>query len=505
MIQFILADLRRFAGGALAVVILIGLSVALSVTVTLQERAVRLGSARAAEKFDLLVGAAGSETQLALSAVFLQPAPLPLMSGTVLARLAADPRVALAAPVGFGDFSFGFPIIGTTTGMIGNLSPKLAEGMPFARLGEAVVGADVPLRTGAEVKPMHGTVETGGETHTEVVYHVVGRMAPTGTAWDRSILVPIRAVWALHGMGGEHDEDHDHDHAEEHAETLVSAATPDAEPVNDHDHDHGHEHHDGHEHGHGHDDGHEHDHEHDHGHVDEHGHDHDDDHAGEHSGAPVIAVAASAAAPQPEEDHDHEHGHHHGHVDADAPIDESFDADTPAVPAILVKPKTIADAYRLRQEYRSDTTLAVFPAEVLTRLYGTLGDARSLLLSIAIGTQGIVIAAILLVAVMHIGTRRRQIGALRALGAPLRAIVAIVWGELFALFLAGIVLGGMLGVAIAHVVSAQLTAATAVGMPVEFAREDWRLAIGFLLAAAGISLLPALAALRSSPAAALRS
>ncbi|TXH81844.1 MAG: ABC transporter permease, partial [Rhizobium sp.] len=81
MILFILADLRRFWSGALAVVVLIALSVALSVTVTLQERAVRLGSARAAEKFDLLVGAAGSETQLALSAVFLQPAPLPLMEG----------------------------------------------------------------------------------------------------------------------------------------------------------------------------------------------------------------------------------------------------------------------------------------------------------------------------------------------------------------------------------------------------------------------------------------
>ena len=62
MITFILADLRRFWSGALAVVVLIALSVALSVTVTLQERAVRLGSARAAEKFDLLVGAAGSET-----------------------------------------------------------------------------------------------------------------------------------------------------------------------------------------------------------------------------------------------------------------------------------------------------------------------------------------------------------------------------------------------------------------------------------------------------------
>ncbi|PZU20869.1 MAG: ABC transporter permease [Shinella sp.] len=420
MIRFILADLRRFSGGALAVVILIALSVALSVAVTLQERAVRLGSARAAEKFDLLVGAPGSETQLALSSVFLQPAPLPLLSGQVLARLAGDPRVAMAAPIGFGDSSFGHPIVGTTTALVAALSPTLAEGAVFTRLGEAVVGADVPLSTGAEVKPMHGSVETGGETHTEIVYRVTGRMAPTGTAWDRAILVPIRAVWSLHGMAGAHEEDHEHADADAGAD-------------------------------------------------------------------------------------DHEHEHEHGHVDAQAPLDEHFDAGTPGVPAILVKPKTIADAYRLRQEYRSETTLAVFPAEVLTRLYGTLGDARSLLLAIAIGTQGIVIAAILLVAIMHIGSRRRQIGALRALGAPMRSVVVIVWGELFLLFLAGITLGGGLGLAVAELVSARMTAATAVRLPVEFAREDWRLAAGFVIAAAIVSLVPAIAALRLSPAAALRS
>ncbi|WP_439615193.1 ABC transporter permease [Shinella sp.] len=419
MMNFILADLRRFKGGALAVIVLIALSVALSVTVTLQERAVRLGSARAAEKFDLLVGAAGSETQLALSAVFLQPSPLPLMSGAVLAKLAADPRVDFAAPVGFGDSEAGHPVVGTTTALISVLSPKLAEGVLFARLGDAVVGSDVPKQLGAEIKPMHGLADIGGETHTEIVYKVSGRMAPTGTAWDRAILVPIRAVWQLHGMAGGHD--HDHDHA---GETPEAAA----------------------------------------------------------------------------EEHDHEHAP----VDADAAIDEHFDAETPGLPAVLVKPKTIADAYRLRQEYRGETTLAVFPAEVLTRLYATLGDARSLLLAIAIGTQVIVIAAILLVTIMHVGARQRQIGALRAFGAPRRSVVAIVWGELLLLFLAGFVMGILIGYAGAQLISASLTASTAVRMPVEFAREDISLAVWFVVLAMLVSILPALLTLRLSPAKALK-
>jgi hypothetical protein len=56
MIAFILADLRRFWSGAVAIIVLLALSVALSSVVTLQERAVRLGTARASDKFDLVIG-----------------------------------------------------------------------------------------------------------------------------------------------------------------------------------------------------------------------------------------------------------------------------------------------------------------------------------------------------------------------------------------------------------------------------------------------------------------
>lgn len=442
MIGFILADIRRFKGGALAVIVLIALSVALSVTVTLQERAVRLGSARAAEKFDLLVGAAGSETQLALSAVFLQPSPLPLMSGSVLEKLADDPRVDFAAPVGFGDSADGYPVVGTTTRLISALSPTLVEGTIFSHLGDAVVGADVPKKLGAEIKPMHGLADEGGHTHTELIYTVTGRMAPTGTAWDRAILVPIRAVWQLHGMTPEHA------HGDEPQEGAAA-----------------------------------------------------DDHGHAHAKLGLATVAGTNTDHANEQEHDHGH---EAHVEAGAALDEHFDAETPGIPAVLVKPKTVADAYRLRQEYRGETTLAVFPAEVLTRLYATLGDARSLLLAIAIGTQVIVIAAVLLVTIMHVGARQRQIGALRAFGAPRRAVVAIVWGELFLLLLAGFGLGLLLGYGAAQAISATLAASTAIRMPVEFARADISLALWFLVVAVLVSIVPALSALRLSPARALR-
>ena len=422
MIRFILADLRRLWAGSLVIVLLVALATALGVSVVLQERALRLGSARAADKFDLVIGAGGSETQLVLSSVFLQPSPLPLMSGGVLGKLAADPRVDWAAPIGFGDSFSGYPIVGTTTMLAQNLSGGLTEGKVFAREGEAVIGSVVNLSLGGEIKPMHGSLEEGGETHTELVYRIAGRLRPTGTAWDRAILVPIQAVWHIHGLEAE-------EHAEDGAET---------------------------------------------------GHEHEEAGAGRDG---------------------HEH---HGEPDPDAALEETWTADAPGLPAILVKPKTIADAYKLRQEYRSGNTVAVFPGEVLTNLYATLGDATQILVAVASGAQLLVAASLVLVTVIHIGQRRRQIGALRAFGAPRGAIFGIVWLEFFFLVAVGIGLGFALGYAAALTLSGMFSETSGIAMPVGFAREDAGLA-GILLAFAAIlAALPAVLAYRQSPAQALR-
>lgn len=439
MIRFILSDLRRLWAGSLVVVLLVALATALGVSVVLQERALRLGSARAADKFDLVIGAGGSETQLVLSSVFLQPSPLPLMRGEVLGKLAADPRVDWAAPIGFGDSFSGYPIVGTTTMLAQNLSGGLIEGKIFAREGEAVIGSAVKLSLGGEIKPMHGLPEEGGETHIELVYHIAGRLRPTGTAWDRAILVPIQAVWHIHGLAAE-------EHAEEGAES-------------------------------------EHEHEHEAASgtgTAEHGHEHEE--AGEH----------------------HDGHEHHGKLDPDAALDESWTADAPGLPAILVKPKTIADAYKLRQEYRSGNTVAVFPGEVLTNLYATLGDAKQILVAVASGAQALVAASLVLVTVIHIGQRRRQIGALRAFGAPRGAIFGIVWLEFFFLVAVGIGLGFALGYAAALLLSDMFSETSGITMPVVFAREDAGLAAVLLAFATILAALPAVLAYRQSPAQALR-
>ncbi|MGR6468858.1 ABC transporter permease [Rhizobium sp. PAMB 3182] len=443
MFRFILADLNRFRLGAVVVVLIVALAVALGVAVTLQERALRLGSARAAEKFDLVIGAAGSETQLVLSSVFLQASPLPLMDGNILKDLDKDPRVAWAAPIGFGDFYGHYPIVGTTTKLVANLAPGFADGQVFAHEGEAVIGADVDLSIGATVKPLHGTEAEGGHTHTELAYTVVGRLQPSGSAWDKAIMVPIQAVWDIHGLG--HHDGEEHDEHDEHAEPAGNV---------------------------------------------------------EAGASPAVTRVAAEAAHDAGGDEHEEHDDHH--IDADAAIDEDWDHALPGLPAVVVKPKSIGDAYKLRQQYRHETTLAVFPAEVLTRLYATLGDVRQVLSAVAIGAQILVACALMLVTVMHVTQRRKQIGALRAFGAPREAVFGIVWLELFGLIAIGVAAGLGVGFAAARLIAGRLMADSGIQLPVVFARSDLGPIGALFLAAALFSLLPALMAYRQSPVHALR-
>lgn len=412
MIHFILADLGRYKAGAIAVVLLVAFATALGMAVRIEERALRLGSARAADRFDLVIGAPGSETQLLLSAIFLQPSPLTLIPGSTLKTLSQDPRVEFAAPVGFGDSYRSHQIVGTTAEFIEKSGFGIAEGKSFTDAFDAVVGASVPIDLGTTIRPLHGVAESATGEHAGIAYRIVGRMNGTATPWDRAILVPIEGVWRTHGLGGDHDHAHgEHEAGEDHA------AAPDEHPDR---------------------------------------------------------------------------------------IGPPWDGELPGVPAILVKPKTIANAYQLRGEYRNEATLAVFPGEVLTRLYATLGDARLALTVIAMGTQALAAAAVMLVTMAHLAQRRRQIGALRAFGAPRLAIFAVVWAELLLVIGLGVAAGVALGYAAALVMSHLFTRQSGVALPVTLDPSDIAFA-GLLLAVAALmAVAPALHAYRQSPAEALR-
>ena len=394
------ADLRRNRLLALVTVLLVALALATGIAVISQERALRQGSARAADDFDLLIGAPGSPTQLVLSTVYLQAQAIPLLDGAVLAKAAQAPGIAYAAPIAFGDHWQGHAIVGTTADFAlrgGRLAPS--EGRVFARRGEALVGAAVPLAIGATITPQHGhhgaehhdddDGEKPDTTHAAMYYTIVGRLPAKHTIWDTAVLVPVEDVWAVHGLADGHET------------------------------------------------------------------------AGDQRIGPPWAASR-----------------------------------LPGVPAIAVKPASVPAAYALRGQFRTGNSTALFPAEVLNELYVALGNVRDLMSLLAIATQALVVAAVLMALLVGFLARRRQFAVLRAIGASRGYVFCTVWMEVALLIGAGAVLGLLLGYGAAAALSFWLQGETGFAMRASLGTEELLLLGGLMLAGALFAALPAWQAFR---------
>jgi len=187
---------------------------------------------RDAQGVDLVVGAKGSPLQLILSSIFHIDQPtgnIPLDSLTMLRR---DPAVIEAIPLALGDNFDGYRIVGTDASYATLYGAEIAEGKMFEAPMDAVLGAAVARKTGAQLGQQfigsHGleTEEEDGQGHDHMPYKAVGILAPTGSVIDRLILTSVESVWDIHGIehdhdehehtGHEHEAEHDHDKAQSH-------------------------------------------------------------------------------------------------------------------------------------------------------------------------------------------------------------------------------------------------------------------------------------------------
>ncbi len=206
------AALLRYRFSALAFVLLVAAGVALAVAILSQERALRAGSARAADRFTLIVAPPGSRTDALFTAVFLRTGASQLLSADLTGKLLNEPRARFVSPLAFGDSDRGAPVVGVVFKLVEHLSRGLAQGRMFATRDEAVVGATSPLQVGDQFRPAHGVRDAGAASGQGLDSHdlevtVVGRMRPTGSPWDLAVLVPVELVWSLHGQPNGHAPD----------------------------------------------------------------------------------------------------------------------------------------------------------------------------------------------------------------------------------------------------------------------------------------------------------
>ena len=197
------------------------------------------------------------------------------------------------------------------------------------------------------------------------------------------------------------------------------------------------------------------------------------------------------------------HGLGNGHPDGVGRVGPPWEQPA-GVPAIVVKPRSIAGAYQLRGRYRATSSTAVFPGEVLSGLFRTLGDVRSVLSAMAAATSVLVVVAVFLAFTALVAGRAREHAVLRAIGAPPIFVVAALWLELGVILLVGVVAGVLLGWGAASFVGEMLGRTTGVSVTVGLGWREISLASSTLLAALAAAAIPALLGSRMAPATMLK-
>ena len=225
----------------------IALGAALILVILGVRREVERAFLEQSQRYDLIVGAHGSETALVLNALFHADLPrgnIPLES---YLGIKGQAGVIAAFPFNLGDRYRRSRIVGTTRDFLEQRSPTdsdlfpLAEGRLFERDFELVVGAEAArrygLKVGDEIVGSHGMahrevddeeghVEHGehehaheadehghgedkhdeevhaADEHHEFPYEVVGVLAPTGSAHDRAMFATLDSYWKIHEPAG---------------------------------------------------------------------------------------------------------------------------------------------------------------------------------------------------------------------------------------------------------------------------------------------------------------
>lgn len=197
-------------GSVLLTVLSIALSVAMLIGVERLRNDARDGFARTVSGTDLIVGARGGQVQLLLYSVFHIGDASNNLSWQSVQHIAALPQVDWVVPLSLGDTHLGYRVVGTTAEYFARFrhgddrALVFAAGRAFAPapegIFETVIGAELAARhgyqVGAKIVLSHGS--GGFADHGDKPFTVVGILAPSGTPVDRSVLVSLEGIEAIH-------------------------------------------------------------------------------------------------------------------------------------------------------------------------------------------------------------------------------------------------------------------------------------------------------------------
>ena len=165
--------------------------------------------------YSVIVGPAGSSTQLAMNSMYFSESPVGTIPYSVVSALQQDSRVSSVIPFAMADSYNGYGVVGTTAAYLKNKT--LAEGEMFAdgECMQAVIGYKVAkyneLKVGDVIYTSHSANST--ETHEQGIT-VVGILEESHSSFDKTVFTQIQTLWDMHDHGdhGGHESGEEHEH-----------------------------------------------------------------------------------------------------------------------------------------------------------------------------------------------------------------------------------------------------------------------------------------------------
>ncbi|KUJ79258.1 ABC transporter permease [Ruegeria profundi] len=186
------------------------LAIALSVTLFLGVEKIRTGAKTSFSDTisgtDLIVGARSGSVQLLLYSVFRIGNATNNVTWESYQEIAQRPEIEWIVPISLGDSHRQFRVMGTSTAFFEyyqyrqDRSLETAEGALMDDLFDAVIGSDVAdtleYSVGDPIVVAHGLASF--TEHKDQPFRVSGILKKTGTPVDRTVIVSMEAIEAIH-------------------------------------------------------------------------------------------------------------------------------------------------------------------------------------------------------------------------------------------------------------------------------------------------------------------
>jgi len=226
----------------------IALSVMLLLSVQMIKKEANSGFMQTISGTDLIVGPKSSQIELLLYSVFHIGTPNTLMEYKSYEKIQANPDVTWAIPISLGDSHKGYKVVSTNENFFKHYSfangkkVEFTQGKVFEDMFHVVLGHEVAKKLNYEVGDnivlSHGDAEVSFVHHDELPFKVSGIIKPTHTPIDKTLIVTLHAMEAIHTDSHKHfmlrPNKKSQEHNEHHDEKHESAE--DNEEIHDEEH-----------------------------------------------------------------------------------------------------------------------------------------------------------------------------------------------------------------------------------------------------------------------------